>query len=131
MQQFIIEGGHALNGTITASGNKNASLKMLAACLLTDQPVILRNMPDIGDVRTLIEIMRRLGVQIDWLSESRLRVHAHKIVTTEVDAVLAKKMRSSIVLAGPMLARCGKVFLPPPGGDAIGERRLDMHVFAL
>ena len=131
MQQFIIEGGHALNGTITASGNKNASLKMLAACLLTDEPVILRNMPDIGDVRTLIEIMRRLGVQIDWLSESRLRVHAQTITSTEVDAALARKMRSSIVLAGPMLARCGKVFLPPPGGDAIGERRLDMHVFAL
>ena len=131
MQQFIIEGGHPLNGTITASGNKNASLKMLAACLLTDEPVILRNMPDIGDVRTLIEIMRRLGVQIDWLSESRLRVHAHEITSTEIDAALARKLRSSIVLAGPMLARCGRVLLPPPGGDAIGERRLDMHVFAL
>src|SRR5215213_4856071 len=126
MQQFIIEGGHALNGTITASGNKNASLKMLAACLLTDEPIILRNMPDIGDVRTLIEIMRRLGVQIDWLSESRLRVHAQTITSTEVDPALARKLRSSIVLA-----RCGRVLLPPPGGDAIGERRLDMHVFAL
>ena len=131
MDQFVIEGGHALSGTIIASGNKNASLKMLAACILTDEPMILRNMPDIGDVRTLIEIMRRLGVQIDWVGESRLRVHAHEITSTSVDAALARKMRSSIVLAGPLLARCGRVYLPPPGGDAIGERRLDMHVFAL
>ena len=131
MQQFIIEGGHPLNGTIRASGNKNAALKMLAACLLTDEPVILRNMPDIGDARTLIEIMRSLGVSINWISESTLRVHAKVITTTEIDAVLAKKLRSSIVLAGPMLGRVGRVYLPTPGGDAIGERRLDMHVFAL
>jgi UDP-N-acetylglucosamine 1-carboxyvinyltransferase len=131
MQQFIIEGGHPLNGTIRASGNKNAALKMLAACLLTDEPIILRNMPDIGDARTLIDIMRSLGVSINWIGDSTLRVHAKVITTTEIDAVLAKKLRSSIVLAGPMLGRVGRVYLPTPGGDAIGERRLDMHVFAL
>ncbi len=131
MQQFVIEGGHPLNGTITASGNKNAALKMLAACLLTDEPVILRNMPDIGDVRTLIEIMRNLGVQIGWQDENTLRVHAKGEISSEVDAALARKLRASIVLAGPLLARCGRVYLPSPGGDAIGERRLDMHVFAL
>jgi UDP-N-acetylglucosamine 1-carboxyvinyltransferase len=131
MQQFVIEGGHALNGTITASGNKNASLKMLAACLLTDQPVILHNMPEIGDVYTMIEIMQRLGVEITWIGDNTLRVHARAITSTHVDEALAKKLRSSIVLAGPMLGRCGRVYLPPPGGDAIGERRLDMHVFAL
>jgi UDP-N-acetylglucosamine 1-carboxyvinyltransferase len=131
MQQFIIEGGHPLNGTIRASGNKNAALKMLAACLLTDEPVTLRNMPDIGDARTLIEIMRRLGVSINWVGEGILRVHAKTVTTSEIDAVLAKKLRSSIVLAGPMLGRLGRVYLPTPGGDAIGERRLDMHVFVL
>ncbi len=131
MQQFVIEGGHPLNGEITVSGNKNAALKMLAACLLTDEPVILRNMPNIGDARTLIEIMRRLGVQIQWQGESTLRVHAQNVTSSDVDAALAKKLRSSIVLAGPMLARTGRVYLPTPGGDAIGERRLDMHVFAL
>ncbi len=131
MQQFVIEGGHPLNGEVKVSGNKNAALKMLAACLLTDEPVILRNMPNIGDARTLIEIMRRLGVQIDWLSESTLRVHALNVTSTDVDVTLAQKLRSSIVLAGPMLGRMGRVYLPPPGGDAIGERRLDMHVFAL
>ncbi|MEP7291282.1 MAG: UDP-N-acetylglucosamine 1-carboxyvinyltransferase [Chloroflexota bacterium] len=131
MQQFVIEGGHPLNGEVTVSGNKNAALKMLAACLLTDEPVILHNMPDIGDARTLIEIMRRLGVQIDWIGESTLRVHAENITSTNVDTTLGQKLRSSIVLAGPMLGRAGRVYLPPPGGDAIGERRLDMHVFAL
>jgi UDP-N-acetylglucosamine 1-carboxyvinyltransferase len=131
MQQFIIEGGHPLNGTIRASGNKNAALKMLAACLLTDEPVILRNMPDIGDARTLIEIMRKLGVSINWVGDSTLRVHAKTVTTTEIDDVLAKKLRSSIVLAGPMLGRLGRVYLPTPGGDAIGERRLDGHVYAL
>ena len=131
MQQFVIEGGHPLNGTVQVSGNKNAALKMLAACLLTDEPMILHNMPNIGDARTLIEIMRRLGVEINWLGEGTLRVHAKNITSTEVDAALAQKLRSSIVLAGPMLGRMGRVYLPPPGGDAIGERRLDSHVVAL
>lgn len=131
MQQFVIEGGHALAGEVTVSGNKNAALKMLPACILTDQPVILQNMPNIGDVRTLIDIMRALGVQIEWIGANELRVHAHEIATTAIDSVLAGRLRASIVLAAPMLARCGRVNLPLPGGDAIGERRLDMHVFAL
>jgi UDP-N-acetylglucosamine 1-carboxyvinyltransferase len=131
MQQFVIEGGHALAGEVTVSGNKNAALKMLPACILTDQPVVLQNMPNIGDVRTLIDIMRALGVQIEWLGANELRVHAHEIATTAIDPVLAGRLRASIVLAAPMLARCGRVNLPLPGGDAIGERRLDMHVFAL
>ncbi|MBK9750028.1 MAG: UDP-N-acetylglucosamine 1-carboxyvinyltransferase [Chloroflexi bacterium] len=131
MQQFVIEGGHALAGEVTVSGNKNAALKMLPACILTDQPVILQNMPNIGDVRTLIDIMRALGVQIEWIGANELRVHAHEIATTAIDPVLAGRLRASIVLAAPMLARCGRVNLPLPGGDAIGERRLDMHVFAL
>jgi UDP-N-acetylglucosamine 1-carboxyvinyltransferase len=131
MQQFVIEGGHKLNGSVKPGGNKNAALKMLAACLLTDEPVTLHNMPDIGDVRSLIEIMRLLGAQIEWAAASTLRVHAQNIITTTVDAALAGKLRSSVVLAGPMLGRMGRVELPSPGGDAIGERRLDMHIFAL
>ncbi|MCZ2097961.1 MAG: hypothetical protein LC121_17165 [Anaerolineae bacterium] len=130
-QQFVIEGGHPLTGTITASGNKNAALKMIPACLLTEEPVVLRNVPNIGDVRTLIEIMRRLGVEVDWIGENTLRVHGRAVATTDVDAALAQKLRASIMLAGPMLARFGRVNLPSPGGDNIGERRLDMHVFAL
>lgn len=131
MEQFVIEGGYPLSGEVTVSGNKNAALKMLAACILTDEPIILHNMPNILDVRTLIDIMRLLGVEIEWLGADTLRVHAHTIISTRVDARLAGKLRSSIVLAGPMLARCGRVYLPLPGGDAIGERRLDMHIVAL
>ncbi len=131
MQQFVIEGGHSLSGEITPSGNKNAALKMLPACLLTDEPIILHNVPDIGDVRVMIELMQRLGVEIAWQGEKTLRVHAQEITSTTLDAVLAQKMRASVVLAGPMLARQGRVELPIPGGDAIGERRLDMHVVAL
>src|SRR5262249_49470522 len=95
------------------------------------EPIVLNNMPNIGDVRTMIEIMRGLGVEIDWVDENKLKVHARDVTKSEIDARLADKLRASIVLAGPLLARCGRVLLPSPGGDAIGERRLDMHVFAL
>lgn len=131
MQQFVIEGGHRLVGEVTPSGNKNAALKMLPACMLTDEPVTLHNMPNIGDVRVLIDIMRSLGVEMHWMDERTLRVHARSVETTAIEAGLAQKLRASIVLAGPMLGRCGRVDLPLPGGDAIGERRLDMHMFAL
>jgi UDP-N-acetylglucosamine 1-carboxyvinyltransferase len=130
-QQFIIEGGHPLRGEMTASGNKNAALKMIPACLLTDQPVTLYNVPDIGDVRSLIEIMRAIGVEVTWTAPNTLSVHAHTITTTDIDAELSGKIRASIVLAGPMLARCGSVALGLPGGDTIGERRIDMHLYAL
>jgi UDP-N-acetylglucosamine 1-carboxyvinyltransferase len=130
-QQFVIEGGHPLRGEIHASGNKNAALKMLPACLLTDEPVTLRNMPDIGDVRVLIQIMRELGTVIDWQSPGVLRVHCREVHSAQIDTALANKLRASIVLAGPMLGRRGEVILPLPGGDAIGERRLDQHVLAL
>jgi UDP-N-acetylglucosamine 1-carboxyvinyltransferase len=131
MHQFVIEGGHKLSGTLKAGGNKNAAIKMLPACILTDEPVILHNMPNIGDVRTTIEIMEHLGVEITWEAENTLRVHARNIKTTTLDAALAQKIRASIVMAGPILARCGQVTLPIPGGDTIGERRLDTHALAL
>jgi len=130
-QQFVIEGGHPLRGEITASGNKNAALKMIPACLLTDQPVTLHNVPDIGDVRSLIEIMRAIGAEVTWTADRTLRIHAHTIVTSDIDAALTSKLRASIVLAGPLLARCGRVSLGLPGGDTIGERRIDMHIYAL
>ncbi len=131
MQQFVIEGGHALSGEMTPDGNKNAALKMLPACLLTDEPVILHNMPNIGDVRVMIELIERLGVEVSWHGEKTLRVHAREITSTTLDPMLAQKMRASVVLAAPLLARRGSVKFPTPGGDTIGERRLDMHVAAL
>lgn len=131
MQQFLIEGGYPLNGEVTPGGNKNAILKMLPACLLTDEPVTLHNVPDIVDVRVTLELMQQLGVDFDWLDERTLRVHAHTVKTTQLDWALAQRVRTSFVFSGPMLARCGAITLPLPGGDKIGERRLDTHVNAL
>jgi UDP-N-acetylglucosamine 1-carboxyvinyltransferase len=104
---------------------------MLPACLLTDEPVILHNMPNIGDVRVMIELIERLGVEISWQDEKTLRVHAREITSSTLDPLLAQKMRASIVLAAPLLVRRKHISFPIPGGDAIGERRLDMHVVAL
>jgi UDP-N-acetylglucosamine 1-carboxyvinyltransferase len=131
MQQFVIEGGYPLSGEMIPGGNKNAALKMLPACLLTDEPVILHNTPNIGDVRVMIELIQRLGVEVTWLADKTLRVHAQEITSTTLDPILAQKIRASVVLAAPLLARRGSIEFPTPGGDTIGERRLDMHVVAL
>lgn len=131
MQQFVIEGGYALNGTLEVGGNKNAVLKLMAACLLTDQPVTLENVPEIADVRVMAEILRGLGAEVTYLAPKMLQIHAQNLHTHKVNPELAQKMRASIVLAGPMLGRLGAVELMPPGGDMIGRRRLDTHVLAL
>jgi UDP-N-acetylglucosamine 1-carboxyvinyltransferase len=131
MDRFIIEGGVPLNGTVTASGNKNAALKLLPACILTEEPVTLHNVPQIDDVRTMIALLRSLGVEITDEGEGTLRVHAKSIDSYVVDSALATNIRASIVLAGPLLARVGQLELPPPGGDVIGRRRVDTHVLAM
>ncbi len=131
MEQFIIQGGQRLSGEIRAGGNKNAAIKMIPACLLTDEPVILTNVPDIVDVRITLDIMRQIGAEVEWLDRHRVRIHAKTIQTTDIDPALAQKIRASIVFAGPLLARAGQIRLPLPGGDSIGERRLDTHVVAL
>ncbi len=131
MQQFVIEGGRPLCGEMRARGNKNAATKMIPACLLTDQPVTLHNVPDIADVRVEIEMMRRLGAAVDWTGPATLRVHAKTIRQTELDPDLAARIRASVVFPGALLGRCGTAVLPLPGGDVIGERRLDTHLVAL
>jgi UDP-N-acetylglucosamine 1-carboxyvinyltransferase len=131
MSSFIIEGGHPLNGEITASGNKNAALKLLPACLLTDQPIILHNIPDIHDVRTMGEILQDLGVEVTVLKPGSWRIHAANIDKSEINPELAGRIRASVVLSGPMLARRKRVFLPGPGGDVIGGRPLDTLVQGL
>ena len=131
MQQFLIEGGHPLRGAMRARGNKNAATKMLPACLLSDQPVLLHNVPDIVDVRVVIELMQYLGAEVDWTGPSSLRVHARDIVSSRLDPDLASRIRASVVFAGALLARTGQALLPLPGGDLIGERRLDTHLAAL
>ena len=131
MDTFIIEGGVPLHGEITPSGNKNAALPLLAACLLTDEPVVLNNVPNIRDVRTMRALLESLGASISELAPGRWRVQAKEIRPAALDARLCRGIRASILLAGPMLARSGSLRLPPPGGDVIGRRRVDTHILAL
>ncbi|MFQ6100180.1 MAG: UDP-N-acetylglucosamine 1-carboxyvinyltransferase [Anaerolineae bacterium] len=131
MEKFIIEGGHPLFGTVTPSGNKNAALPLLAACLLTDEPVTLHNLPAIGDVATMGELLSEVGVSIEMLDPNTWRLQARDIHTSKLNPELFGRIRGSITLAGPMLARTGAVHLPRPGGDVIGRRRVDTHFLAL
>ncbi len=131
MSQLVIEGGHKLRGTVTAGGNKNAALKLLPACLLTDEPVTLHNIPDIADVRTEMEILSDLGVEITSLGPGSFRIHAAEVTKTDLDADLASLIRASFVFSGPMLARMGRIQLPGPGGDIIGGRPLDTNIQGL
>ncbi len=131
MSKFVITGGEPLRGTVTASGNKNAALKLLPACLLTDQPVTLHNIPNIQDVQNTLLILRDLGADVAKLGPGSWRVHAKNIRKRELDSMLASRTRASFVFAGPMLARMGGITLPIPGGDVIGGRPLDTHVQAL
>lgn len=131
MEKFIIEGGTPLSGSMTPAGNKNAALPLLAACLMTDQPVVLHNVPDIQDVQTMRKLVMSLGVEIDILDSSTWRVHAKEVIPTALDPDLCRKIRASILLAGPVTARAGELNLPPPGGDVIGRRRVDTHMLAI
>ena len=128
--QYIVEGGHRLKGTIEPSGNKNAALPIIAASLLTEHPVTLNNVPRIRDTETLVELIRSIGVAAEWQSRNALAIHAKTIRAADLDPELCARIRASILLAGPLLARCGELTLPPPGGDVIGRRRLDTHVLA-
>ena len=129
--QFIVEGGQPLSGSIKPSGNKNAALPIIAAALLTDKPVTLDNVPRIRDVETLVELVRTVGVEARWAERNTLEMHARELRASTLDPQLCARIRASILLAAPLLARCGEVRLPPPGGDVIGRRRLDTHFLAL
>ncbi|KPQ08012.1 MAG: UDP-N-acetylglucosamine 1-carboxyvinyltransferase MurA [Rhodobacteraceae bacterium HLUCCA12] len=129
--QYIVEGGHRLQGQIAPSGNKNAALPIVAAALLTDQEVRLTNVPRIRDVEALVELIRSVGAEAEWTGRNALRIHARELRPADLDPDLCARIRASILLAGPMLARCGEVTLPPPGGDVIGRRRVDTHFLAL
>ena len=131
MYEYHIEGGFPIKGTIAASGNKNAALPCIAAVLLTDKEVTLRNIPDIEDTGVMIKILERLGVTAEKLSNNTWKFCAKNLNSHEIPSDLAKKIRASILFAGPLLARLGKAQLFPPGGDVIGRRRLDTHFLAL
>jgi UDP-N-acetylglucosamine 1-carboxyvinyltransferase len=129
-ESFVIEGGRPLAGRVRAAGNKNGALPILAACLLTAEPVTLSNLPRIRDVETMLELLQALGADADWVGANEARVHAAELVTHEIDETLADRIRASFLLAGPLLARLGRASVPPPGGDVIGRRRLDPHLHA-
>lgn len=131
MPTFRIEGGHPLQGEVTPSGNKNAALPLLTACILTQEPVILHNMPEIGDVNVMGQLLQSLGVQIEQLKPHTWRIQAKQVHQADLDPDLCRSIRASILLAGPMLGREGSINLPPPGGDVIGRRRVDTHLLAL
>jgi UDP-N-acetylglucosamine 1-carboxyvinyltransferase len=129
--QFVVEGGQRLSGTIRPSGNKNAALPIICAALLTEHPVVLENVPRIRDVETLVELIATLGVNVEWAARNTLNIHAKTVKSTSLDPKLCRRIRASILLAAPLLARCGSIELPPPGGDVIGRRRVDTHFLAL
>ncbi len=127
---FVIQGQRPLQGEVHVTGNKNAALPMLAAVLLTDEPVTLHNVPRIGDVATMLQLLQALGVEILSNGGSTIKLQARNIDSYELERMLATQIRASILLAGPMLAREGRITFPPPGGDVIGRRRIDTHLLA-
>ena len=131
MERFIVEGGRRLEGRIRPGGNKNAALPILAACLLTDDAIILRNLPDIQDVRVMLQILEGIGATVERVEPNVVRIHAKGDCSSSPDPDLSRKIRASILLAGPLLARCGAANIAKPGGDAIGRRRVDTHLLAL
>ena len=131
MPSFIVEGGHKLRGTIRPAGNKNGALPAISATLLTREPVVLENVPRIRDVETLLELLRSLGVEAAWTGPNEVEVSARGVEEPRPDPHLAERIRASILLAGPLLARFGSVDLGLPGGDVIGRRRLDTHFLGL
>ena len=127
---FSIEGARPLSGTIRVAGNKNGALPILAATLLTDEPVSLSNVPRIRDVDTMLDLLADLGADAGWTGQNEVRVHTANVAKSSPDPQLCARMRASFLLAGPLLARFGEATMPPPGGDVIGRRRLDPHMHA-
>jgi UDP-N-acetylglucosamine 1-carboxyvinyltransferase len=129
-ESFAIEGGRPLNGRVRAAGNKNGALPILAATLLASEPVTLTNVPRIRDVETMVELLDDLGAEVEWIGPNEVTVDGRNVTKTDVDPGLATRIRASFLVAGPLIARFGRALLPPPGGDVIGRRRLDVHIHA-
>jgi UDP-N-acetylglucosamine 1-carboxyvinyltransferase len=131
IETFVIEGGTPLTGHVSAAGNKNGALPILAGTLLASEPVTLSNVPRIRDVETMVALLADTGADVEWIAPNELRVDPSNAHKTELDAELCSQIRASFLLAGPLLARFGRASVPPPGGDVIGRRRLDPHIHAL
>src|SRR5262249_27875557 len=130
MEKFVIEGGVPLSGTLVPAGNKNGALPILAACLLTDDEVVVANVPRIRDVEAMVAILEAIGVAAKWRGANELALCAAHVNSVDIDPELAEMIRASFLLAGPLLARFQRAVMPPPGGDVIGRRRLDPHLDA-
>jgi UDP-N-acetylglucosamine 1-carboxyvinyltransferase len=131
MESFVIEGGIPLSGHVSAAGNKNGALPILAATLLASEPVTLTNVPRIRDVDTMVALLADTGADVEWIGPNEIRIDASNASKSDLDAELCSRIRASFLLAGPLVARFGRASVPPPGGDVIGRRRLDPHVHAL
>ena len=127
---LVIEGGHPLAGRVRVGGNKNGALPIIAACLLTEQECVIDNVPRIRDVEVMAELVQATGAEVEWTATNTLRIRAAGDLKPSIDRMLSVRIRASILLAGPLLARCGSVLVPPPGGDVIGRRRIDTHLHA-
>jgi UDP-N-acetylglucosamine 1-carboxyvinyltransferase len=130
VEKFVIEGGAPLSGTVVPAGNKNAALPLLACSLLTQEEVVLRNVPRIRDVQAMLDLLADLGVSVARRDTNTVALRADNVTKTDVDAGLAERIRASFLAAGPLLSRFGRTNMPPPGGDVIGRRRLDPHLDA-
>jgi UDP-N-acetylglucosamine 1-carboxyvinyltransferase len=131
VQKLVIEGGQPLSGTVIPAGNKNAALPCIAAALLTDEEVVLENVPRIRDVDAMLRVLRGLGASAEWRDDNEIVICAAGVDReADVDREHAERIRASFLLAGPLLARFGRAHMPPPGGDVIGRRRLDPHIDA-
>jgi UDP-N-acetylglucosamine 1-carboxyvinyltransferase len=131
MPSFRIEGGHRLNGEVTIQGAKNAALPLLSATLLTEKPCTLSNIPRIEDVLVMLELITSMGASVEWLSKNQVRITTANLNPDKIDHILVRKLRASILLIGPLLARFGKVRIPYPGGCVLGKRPMDTHFSAL
>ena len=131
MYKYIVEGGYPVKGRVVASGNKNAALPCLAAAVLGSAPVTLRNIPEIEDVMVMIEVLKYLGAKVERKGQHDWIIDPRPISRQDIPEEEARKVRASILFAGPLLARFGRAVLPPPGGDTIGRRRIDTHLLAL
>lgn len=131
MEKFVIEGRRPLHGSVTPGGNKNEALPALAATLLSEEPVVLDNVPRIRDVHVMCDVLASLGASVEWLEANKVRITCAEVSASRLDTELCRKVRASILFAGPMTARLGRLVLPPPGGDVIGRRRVDTHFHIL
>src|SRR5499426_418914 len=131
MSTLLIEGGHRLGGRVAVEGNKNAALPLLAACLLTDEECVLTNVPRIGDVEVMARLLLNLGVEVEGIGTTTLRIRAKQVKTYAPDRSLIGRLRGSVLLLGPLLARTGRARIAPPGGDFPARRTISTHMEAL